>query len=45
MKYIFQIIFMVLLFACSSKKEEAEKVNNVTVTKEDALKEAQKKIS
>ena len=43
MKYIFQITFTVLLFACSSKKEEAEKANIVTVTKEDALKEAQKK--
>ena len=43
MKYIFQITFTVLLFACSSKKEQAEKPNNVITTKEDALKEATKK--
>ena len=43
MKYIFQITFTVLLFACSSKKEQAEKPNNVIATKEDALKEATKK--
>jgi len=43
MKYIFQITFTVLLFACNSKKEEAEKANNVIETKENALKEATKK--
>ena len=43
MKYIFQITFTVLLFACSSKKEQADKPNNVIATKEDALKEAQRK--
>ena len=43
MKYIFQITFTVLLFACSSKKEQVEKANNVIATKEDALKEATKK--
>ena len=43
MKYIFQITFTVLLFACSSKKEQTEKANNVIATEEDALKEATKK--
>jgi len=43
MKYIFQITFTVLLFAFNSKKEEAEKANNVIETKENALKEATKK--
>ena len=43
MKYIFQITFTVLLIACSSKKEQADKANNVIATKEDALKEATKK--